>query len=232
MARVYVSSTYQDLKEYREQVRLALQTMGHEAVAMETYGARDDRPVDLCLRDVAACDLYVGIVAWRYGHVPDDHDHSITELEYRQAVASGKPRLVFLAEKAGWPFDRVEVDALGRVNAFREELGKNRVVKFFTSAAELRGHVGEAVATWEREQGLAPAKARTDWEAYRQAVIEKHRWVNLEVSRPLLAVQPSTCWTIQERRFCGSRAPKSSGASPSRSSSAGRAAARAPCSTA
>jgi hypothetical protein len=39
MARVYVSSTYQDLREYRESVRLALQQLRQEDVAMETYVA-------------------------------------------------------------------------------------------------------------------------------------------------------------------------------------------------
>jgi hypothetical protein len=51
--------------------------------AMEDYVAADDRPVDRCLADVAACTVYVGIIAWRYGYVPaegnsewrDDKNH-------------------------------------------------------------------------------------------------------------------------------------------------------------
>jgi hypothetical protein len=39
--------------------------------------------------DVAGVDLYVGLFAFRYGHVPDTDNpdrRSITELEYRQGV--------------------------------------------------------------------------------------------------------------------------------------------------
>jgi len=67
MAKVYVSSSYLDLKDYREQVRLVLRRMGYEDKAMEYYVAEDQRPVEKCLADVAACDVYVGVFAWRYG---------------------------------------------------------------------------------------------------------------------------------------------------------------------
>ena len=39
MAKVYVSSTYRDLQEYRELVRIVLHRMMHEDVAMEYYFA-------------------------------------------------------------------------------------------------------------------------------------------------------------------------------------------------
>jgi len=61
--------------------------------------------LDQCLADVAACDLYICVVAWRYGFVPEGRTESITELEYRQAVASGRPRLVFLLDQEAQVFD-------------------------------------------------------------------------------------------------------------------------------
>ena len=82
MATIYLSSTYEDLKEHREAVYRALRRLGHDVRAMEDYVATDQRPVDKCLADVAACDIYVGILAWRYGYVPADDNRegrSITE---------------------------------------------------------------------------------------------------------------------------------------------------------
>ena len=67
MAKIYVSSTYQDLQEHRAQVEKVIKRMGHTDVAMEYYVAEDRRPVRKCLDDVDACDIYVGIYAWRYG---------------------------------------------------------------------------------------------------------------------------------------------------------------------
>ncbi len=50
--------------------------------------ATDQRPLDKCLSDVAECDIYVGILAWRYGYIPPSQERSITALEYRQAGQS------------------------------------------------------------------------------------------------------------------------------------------------
>jgi hypothetical protein len=107
MARIYVSSTYGDLKDHREHIYRTLRQLGHDVVAMEDYVATDQRPLERCLADVAATDLYLGIFAHRYGYIPDKgnpEERSITELEYRHAQAQGKPRLVFLLDPAAlWP---------------------------------------------------------------------------------------------------------------------------------
>src|SRR5660398_273403 len=95
MARIYVSSTFNDLKEFREHVRLQLRQMGHEDIAMEYYVAENQRPLDKCLKDVATCDLYIGIFAQRYGYIPPEQQKSITEIEYRTAFDKRKDRLIF-----------------------------------------------------------------------------------------------------------------------------------------
>jgi hypothetical protein len=46
VARIFVSSTFVDLKEYRQKVSQAIRRAGHEDVAMEYYVAEDKRPVD------------------------------------------------------------------------------------------------------------------------------------------------------------------------------------------
>jgi Domain of unknown function (DUF4062) len=60
MARIYVSSTYGDLKDHREHIYRTLRQLNLVVVAMEDYVATDQRPLDRCLADVAASDLYVG----------------------------------------------------------------------------------------------------------------------------------------------------------------------------
>src|SRR5713226_6398740 len=106
MAKIYISSTYSDLKDHREKVYRALRQMRHDVIAMEDYVARDERPLETCLADVADCDIYIGIFAWRYGFIPSENNpegKSITELEYRKAVNTGKSPLIFLLDKqATW----------------------------------------------------------------------------------------------------------------------------------
>ncbi|MDJ0713883.1 MAG: DUF4062 domain-containing protein [Prochloraceae cyanobacterium] len=160
MAKIYISSTYSDLKEYREKVYQTLRRMQHDAVAMEDYVATGQHPpLNKCLADVAKSDLYVGIFAWRYGYIPDEENpqqKSITELEYRQAQQLGKPCFIFLLhEDAPWSRRQMDVvtgkgDRGRRIEEFRQELGKTKLVSFFKTPDELANLAGAAIHQWVR----------------------------------------------------------------------------------
>ena len=163
MARIYVSSTYNDLLDYREAVYRALRGMRHDVIAMEDYRAEGQRPLYKCLEDVESCDLYIGIFAWRYGYVPiegNPEHRSITELEYHKAQGMGKECLIFLLdETAPWPRKLMDIvtgeGGYGaRIDALRQELQQNTLVSFFKTTEELANLVSQAVAKWQqRESG-------------------------------------------------------------------------------
>jgi hypothetical protein len=154
MARIYVSSTYEDLKEYRSAASGALRKMQHQATAMEDYGAADQRPLAKCLNDVAHSDIYIGIFAWRYGYVPkkgNPQKKSITELEYAKASECGIPRLIFLADKDyPWPPSRMDAitgegEAGAAIRALRDAFAEELMVDYFTTPDNLAGSVSIAV---------------------------------------------------------------------------------------
>jgi len=132
--------------------------MRHDVISMEDYVAADQRPVEKCLADVAASDLYIGIFAWRYGYIPSNMNpehKSITELEYRQAQQTGKSCLLFLLDKdAPWPstaMDAITDDGNGGacIKELRDEL-QEKMVSFFKTPKELANLVGAAVHLWEK----------------------------------------------------------------------------------
>ena len=85
MARIYISSTFQDLQEERLAAAQAIRRLRHEALAMEDYVAEEQVPLDKCLADIRGCQAFIGIYAFRYGYVPEGYDKSITHLEYEEA---------------------------------------------------------------------------------------------------------------------------------------------------
>ncbi|MFC3893292.1 DUF4062 domain-containing protein [Lentzea rhizosphaerae] len=178
MARVYVSSTCTDLKEHREAVRSAIRRLGHEDVAMEYYVAEDKRPVDRCLEDVRSADLYIVVMAWRYGFIPPGHETSITELEYRAALTAEVPCLAFvLSDEEAWPPKLMERSP--KVDEFRDELTQKRIAGLFGSKDDLARQVAEGIQKWERQDRTV--EAGVDWDAYRQAVVDRYRHVRLSV---------------------------------------------------
>ncbi|MFO1328852.1 MAG: SUMF1/EgtB/PvdO family nonheme iron enzyme [Rubrivivax sp.] len=156
MATVYLSSTFQDLAVHRDAVYRLLRKAGYEVVAMEDYVACDDRPLHRCVADVRRADVYVGLFAFRYGHVPPREQGnpdglSITELEFRAAEAASKPRLCFVV-KEGTSWNTAFIDAMAsggdasRINRLREHLLTNRLASEFGSPDELAGLVVASVA--------------------------------------------------------------------------------------
>jgi hypothetical protein len=167
MKRVYVSSTIADLEEFRRAVCDTLGNSGYDVDSMERYAARDDRPKSACEADVSRCDYYVGIVAWRYGYIPEQDNpdaRSITELEYLRAGAAGKPRFVFLLDdKAPWPSvqrDAEQQDDGGRrIREFRNTLRKSTWTGFFHSPDSLAKNVLVSLLQYEatkRAETLKP----------------------------------------------------------------------------
>jgi hypothetical protein len=181
MAKIYLSATYTDLKTYRDAAYRILRMLRHDVIAMEDYIATDAYPLHKCLADVAACDIYVGLVGWRYGYVPEQDNperKSITELEYRQAGHSGLPRLLFLADKdAPWP-DEFKDSKTGegeggqRIAAFRAELEQAMLVSHFRTPDHLAGLVSVAVQRC-LEKPVAPPKARTRIQQAKRQVLEQ-----------------------------------------------------------
>ncbi len=189
MAKIYVSSTYLDLQEYRAQVERVIRRMGHTDVAMEYYVAEDTRPVAKCLADVAACDVYVGIFAWRYGWQPKDDNPenlSITEMEFRQAEKSGKPCLIFLLnEDAPWLPKHIDDDK-SKIKNLRNTASAKHNPDWFTTPDELARKVAEAIHKWEKEHGLISSGTLVsfDVQAYYAALRKRYGVLALEGLTP------------------------------------------------
>ncbi|KAA3659590.1 MAG: DUF4062 domain-containing protein, partial [Calditrichaeota bacterium] len=97
--RVFVSSTYIDLIDYRKAAEKAINDQKQKYIGMEYMGTLPDEPKVASLKMVEECDLCIGIYAWRYGYVPDGDDYSITEQEYRHAKKLGKPCLCYFVDE-------------------------------------------------------------------------------------------------------------------------------------
>ena len=131
--RVFLSHTA-ELRQFPERPRsfvaaaeAAVARTGDAVADMAYFTARDDRPADYCTQQVQACDVYLGVIGFRYGSpVRDRPEVSYTELEFQAASYAGLPRLIFLLdERAVLPLPRdYTFDAAyeDRQQAFRRHL--------------------------------------------------------------------------------------------------------------
>jgi tetratricopeptide (TPR) repeat protein len=171
--RVFISSTSLDLRAHRERVRDTLLSLGLFPVGMEQFGAQGAGDATSISTDkVASCDLYLGIIAWRYGYVPAGAQRSVTHEEYVEAARLSMPRFIFLADPstdtlAGpddlFPTALRDAEHRAQLDGFRAELGRSHVVDFFTTPADLAARVATALTGYllsvrEREltRGVRP----------------------------------------------------------------------------
>ena len=96
--KVYISSTFADLQDYRASVQQVLRRLGLDVIALESFGASEAPPLETCLNALASSDVVIFIIAHRYGYIPPSNDVSITESEYREARLLKKPTLVFILD--------------------------------------------------------------------------------------------------------------------------------------
>lgn len=98
--QVFVSSTYEDLQEERQEVMHALLELECIPSGMEIFPAASEDQWTVITRVIDDCDYYVVIVGGRYGTV-DKTGMSYTEREYRYALQKRKPVIGFLHRAPG-----------------------------------------------------------------------------------------------------------------------------------
>jgi len=144
---VYISSTFNDLKTFRQAIINCIVSLGdhYKPVSMEFYDSEDMNFVKKCLTDVEACDIYILILGDRYGYKPKGSDQSITELEYlkaRECQRNGKKIeiLVFKVGELCRTYEYKENDPLfiSYQQKFLDEVSEQLTPRPFDSEEELK----------------------------------------------------------------------------------------------
>lgn len=142
---VFVSSTYEDLKEERQEVVNTLLQMDCFPIGMEYFNASDHTQWEMIKSLIDESDYYVLIIAGRYGSVEPTSGKSYTQMEYEYARMKGVPTIAFIHEH---PEDIakkfVESEHVVELEQFKKEV-QNHMVKYWTSAKELSGLVSTSL---------------------------------------------------------------------------------------
>ena len=159
---VFVSSTYEDLREERAAVQKALLQLHCMPIGMELFGSADEETWDFIKRQIEDCDYYVVIVADKYGSTAED-GVSYTEKEYDYAREIKKPVLAFVHnDRESIPRNKTERNPEKRpkLEAFIQKVRKSPV-SFFTAPHDLATQVTVSFVNF-RERRPAVGFIRAD----------------------------------------------------------------------
>lgn len=140
--RIFISSTSEDLRPYREAAFSAVQQLGGSPDDMHYWPADSQRPLDTCLERIKDCHAVILLVAHRYGDRPPGEERSFVELEYCAARDLGLPILAFFLDpKHPWPPDFIEYEHRAELDRFKDRVRKDLTCTIFCSPEQLRADI-------------------------------------------------------------------------------------------
>jgi Domain of unknown function (DUF4062) len=141
---IFISSTWEDLKEHRAMVIESLQKLQARVHCMEYFGASPKTAKEKSIERVRSSDIFIGILGTRYGSIDKETGKSITELEYMEARKSNKPTLMYLIDREKHPVLPKFVDtdnAALSLSEFIEKVSNEHLIQRFTSPENLSRQV-------------------------------------------------------------------------------------------
>jgi hypothetical protein len=99
--RIFISSTFFDLRVVRADLERFIKELAYEPVLFErghvSY-AKDEALEDSCYREISGCDVLIAVVGGKFGTQSHDQQHSITHRELKTAIDLGKQVYVFVEQ--------------------------------------------------------------------------------------------------------------------------------------
>lgn len=143
---IFISSTYEDLKEERNVVTESLLDMGCCFPAgMERFPASSLSQWEYIKKIIDDCDYYLLIVAGRYGTLATNEKISYTEKEYNYAESRNIPILTFVYDNINNLPAKFVDKQRSRINTFRKRVSAGRLVKYYSSTDDLRSKVKDTL---------------------------------------------------------------------------------------
>jgi Domain of unknown function (DUF4062) len=189
--KVFVSSTYEDLREERAAVEKGLLQIDCFPIGMELFPAADAETWDFIKSQIDDSDYYVVVIAGRYGS-QGPNGISYTEMEYDYAIDQKKPSIGFVhGDPGSIPANKTEIseEARAKLQRFVEKV-KKKHTRSFKNPHELALEVNSSFNWLKRNRpavGYVRADAAVDYKRYSEVLEE-----NSNLKEALSAAQEAT----------------------------------------
>lgn len=165
--RIFISSTFYDLRQIRVELDKFLESLGYEPVRNEEgdipYG-KEDALQNYCYKEISNIDILISIIGSRYGSSgiskEKEQEYSVSQLEVKTALKEDKQVFIFIDKNV---FTEYETYILNKNNKdviykyvdniniykFIEEikvLPHNNNIKGFETAEDITGYLKEQFA--------------------------------------------------------------------------------------
>lgn len=141
--QVFVSSTFEDLKDERKEICQAILESNCIPAGMELFPASNKTQWEVIKKVIDESDFYIVVLAGIYGSVgTDDNGHKVsyTEMEFDYAFNSGKPIIALI---------RGNIDSLPKSKSETSEKRNRQLKKFYSKVM-----CGRTIKKWVSKEEL------------------------------------------------------------------------------
>ena len=141
--QVFISSTYKDLIPHREMIWDMLLSLGINISGMEKFGARPEKPLETCLKEVEESDIFIGIIGMRYGSIDKESEKSFSQLEYEKAVDLNLEILIYIIDEknAFIKADSIDPENFKKLKDFKSILSQSHTIDHFVDEKDLASKI-------------------------------------------------------------------------------------------
>jgi hypothetical protein len=142
--QVFISSTFEDLKQERQAAVEAILKAGHIPAGMELFTSGDQTQMDVIRRWIDESDIFMLVLGGRYGSIEPKSRKSYTELEYEYALSISKPLFAVVLTDSGreekvkrFGTSVIETKNEAKYRSFRDKVTEN-LCAFYTQTIEVK----------------------------------------------------------------------------------------------
>ena len=141
---VFISSTYEDLKNERQALMGVALENNFIPVGMEQFHAAPTSQWNVITKMIDECDFYLLVIGGRYGSIDEEVGISYTEKEYNYAKDKGLPVLVLIKKSSAITESEQDIGddkytKMKMLETFRNRVKNDRnTVDFFTDINSLK----------------------------------------------------------------------------------------------
>lgn len=152
--RVFISSTFYDLKHVRNDLESFIESLGYEPVLHDkgkvTYSQNESLEIS-CYSELSTCDIVIGIIGNRFGSESFEGNYSITMQELKSALKDNKKIYIFIdsnvyienntyianKDKVGLEYPAVDDVRIHEFVAELKNVVKNHPIQKFDNVSEI-----------------------------------------------------------------------------------------------
>ena len=139
--RVFVSSTYFDLKSVRADLDHFIRERGFDPVLHERgavpYGSAESLE-HYCYKEIETCDILVSIIGGRFGSQSDDSTYSVSQTELKVALEQNKQVYIFVEREVYHEFRTFERNKDAKIKW--ASVDNPRIYQFISEVYDLKNN--------------------------------------------------------------------------------------------